>query len=153
MTETPLSDQKSAALSRRWLGVSILDIVDVVVYIVVISVFVVFFPQVISESFVMIVLTAILLKIVLELVVWLKAGIKQRIKNASTVLVRVLNIVTLVVLVPGSKVLVVELTALVFRGSVQLGGFLSVTALIVVLMLCRAGVRRAVQPRTAKTAS
>lgn len=67
-------------------------------------------------------------------------------------LARVLNIVTLVILIPGSKLLVVELTAVVFRGSASLGGFLSVTGLIVVLMLCRAGVRRLAQRRVSKPA-
>ena len=42
----------------------------------------------------------------------------------------------------GSKFLVLESVALVFGPRVSLGGFFSVTALIVVLMLSRAGVRR-----------
>lgn len=141
MTQSPSPSQNSTEPRKRWFGVTILDIVDVVVYFVVICLFVVLFPQVISESLGFVLLTAILLKIVLEVVVWLKTRIKRRIKESSTALARVLNIVTLVILIPGSKLLVVELTAVVFRGSVSLGGFLSVTAMIVVLMLCRASVR------------
>ena len=41
----------------------------------------------------------------------------------------------------GSKFLVLELIAVVFRGYVSLGGFFAVTGLILALMLARAGVR------------
>lgn len=43
---------------------------------------------------------------------------------------------------PGSKFLVLELVDLVFGDAVRLGGFFAVTALIIVLMLARGGVRR-----------
>jgi hypothetical protein len=46
----------------------------------------------------------------------------------------------------GSKFLVLELVALVFKGSVQLGGFVPVTLLIVTLLVCRALVRRFLVP-------
>ena len=42
----------------------------------------------------------------------------------------------------GSKFVVLEAVALVFGPRVSLGGFFSVTALIITLMLSRAGVRR-----------
>ena len=45
----------------------------------------------------------------------------------------------------GSKFLVLEAVALVFGSRVSLGGFFSVTALILTLLLCRAGVRRLLQ--------
>lgn len=117
------------------------DLVDVLVYLVVLGVFIEFFPEVISESFVLSLLTAILLKIVLELVLWVKKGIVARIRT-STSWVRVANVLTLILVLPGSKLLVLWLTDLAFGGSVQLGGFFQVTALIVVLMLARGGVRR-----------
>lgn len=43
---------------------------------------------------------------------------------------------------PGSKLVVLELVALVFGNAVYLGGFFQVTALIIVLMLARGGIRR-----------
>jgi hypothetical protein len=42
----------------------------------------------------------------------------------------------------GSKFLVLELVAFAFGSRVSLGGFFSVTALIIVLLLSRAAVRR-----------
>jgi hypothetical protein len=118
------------------------DVVDVFVYTVVLGLFVEFFPQVISESFLLTLLSAVLLKGVLELVVRAKTWLLARIKGAGSVAARVVSAAALFVVLPGSKILVLELTALVFRGSVHLGNFFQVTALIVVLMLARAGVRR-----------
>ena len=123
------------------------DIVDVFVYTVVIALFVEFFPQVISESFVLTLLTAILLKLVLELVVRVKGALLRRVRTAETLWRRVANVATLLLVLPGSKFLVLELTAWVFGGSVYLGGFFPVTGLIVVLMLARGGVRRLLAPR------
>lgn len=123
------------------------DIVDVFVYTVVIALFVEFLPQVISESFVLTLLTAILLKLVLELVVRVKGALLRRVRTAETLWRRVANVATLLLVLPGSKFLVLELTAWVFGGSVYLGGFFPVTGLIVVLMLARGGVRRLLAPR------
>lgn len=41
----------------------------------------------------------------------------------------------------GSKFVVLELVAFVFRGQVYLGGFFAVTGLIILLLLARKGVR------------
>lgn len=119
-----------------------MDLVDVFVYLVVLGVFIQFFPSVISETFLLALLTAILLKVVLEFVVWLKQGAVTRLRAATGVWGRVLGVVTLLIILPGSKFLVLELVAVVFGDAVKLGGFFQVTALIVVLMLARGGVRR-----------
>ncbi|NNC13793.1 hypothetical protein HII28_18180 [Planctomonas sp. JC2975] len=118
------------------------DIVDLFAYTMVLGLFVEFFPAVISETFLLILLTAILLKLVLELVVWIKGRLLHRIRIATGTWRRVVNIVTLLLVLPGSKFLVIELTALVFRGQVHLGGFFQVTILIVILMLTRGLIRR-----------
>ena len=107
------------------------------------------FPAVITESFLITLLTAVLLKLVLEGVVWAKTRLLGRLRPGQPGPQRVVSAVTLLLFLPGSKFLVLELTAIVFRGSVHLGGFFLVTALIVVLMLARAGTRRFLEPRTA----
>lgn len=121
-----------------------IDLVDIFVYLVVLGVFIQLFPAVISESFLMALLTAVLLKCVLELVLWVKNRIIGRIKAANTVPVCVINIIALLFVMPGSKFLVLELVALVFGDAVYLGGFFHVTALIIVLMLARGGMRKLV---------
>lgn len=123
-----------------------IDLVDVFVYLVVLGVFIQLFPAVISETFLLALLTAVLLKVVLEVVLWLKKRVIARIRASSTALTRTVNIVALVLILPGSKFVVLLLVDLVFGEEVRLGGFFAVTALIIVLTLARAGVRRLVGP-------
>lgn len=119
-----------------------IDLVDVYVYLVVLGVFIQLFPAVISESFLIALLTAVLLKVVLEGVLFVKKRIARRIRTASTSGVRALNVVTLLLVLPASKFVVLELVAWAFGGAAYLGGFFLVTLLIVVLMLARGGMRR-----------
>lgn len=132
--------------------ISPLHLVDVLVYLVVLGTFIQLLPNVISESFLLALATAILLKLVLELVLAIKTKIVGRIRGARS-WVRVVNIVALVLILPGSKFLVLELVAFVFGGAVQLGGFLSVTGLIITLMLARGGIRRLVASSPVKDVS
>lgn len=118
-----------------------IDLVDVFVYLVVLGVFIQFFPAVISESFVLSLLTAVLLKVVLELVTLVKKRIVGRIRDARSPWIRGVNIASLLVLMPGSKFVVLVLVDVLFGDAVYLGGFFAVTGLIVVLMLARGGVR------------
>jgi hypothetical protein len=117
-------------------------IVDVFVYVVVLNLFVEYLPAVVSETFTLSLLTAVLLKAVLELVAWAKDRVKARFKAASSIMGKVGAGFLLWLVLFGSKFLVLELVALVFGERVQLGGFFAVTLLIVVLMLAREGVRR-----------
>jgi hypothetical protein len=122
-----------------------IDLVDVLVYLVVLGVFIQLFPAVISETFLLALLTAILLKLVLEAVLWVKKRILARVRSAESFLPRIVNVIALLLVLPGSKLLVLELVDLVFGDAVRLGGFWQVTALIVVLMLARGGMRRLVR--------
>ena len=122
--------------------VSPADVVDVFVYVVVLNLAVEYVPQVITETFTLSLLTAVLLKLVLEGVVWAKDRLKGRLKAATTVPARIGSGLLLWVLMVGSKFVVLELVALFFADQVQLGGFFLVTGLILVLLLARSGVRR-----------
>ena len=128
-------------------------IVDVFVYVVVLNLFVEYLPQVISETFTLSLLTAILLKGVLEIVVAAKNRVKARFRQASTPMGKVVAAVLLWVVLFGSKFLVLEVVAPVFRDRVSLGGFFSVTALILVLLVSRAVVRRLLQQPRSRAAS
>jgi hypothetical protein len=72
-----------------------LDVVDVFVYTVVLGLFAQFFPEVISESFIITLFTAVLLKLVLELVTWAKKSLVARIRSRRGVR-RALNAVVLI---------------------------------------------------------
>ena len=125
---------------RRWLTPA--DIVDVFVYVVVLNLAVQYMPLVITETFTISLLTALLLKVVLEIVVFFKDLAKARFKAATTPIGKAGSALLVWVILVSSKFVVLEAVALLFGSSVSLGGFFSVTGLIIVLMLARAGVRR-----------
>lgn len=125
---------------RKW--VTPADVVDVFVYTVVLNLAVEYLPAVISETFTASLLTALLLKVVLEVVVAIKDRLKARFRAATTPVGKGASALLLWLVLVGSKFVVLELVALLFGDSVSLGGFFSVTGLIVALMLARAGVRR-----------
>ena len=122
-------------------AVTPLDLVDVLVYVVVLNLAIEFLPAVISETFTLSLLTAVLLKLVLEIVVSVKKAVMARLRSATRIGQRILSAVVLLLLLPGSKLLVLELVSLVFGDAVRLGGFFLVTGLIAALMLARGGVR------------
>ncbi|GAA1385450.1 hypothetical protein GCM10009613_17890 [Pseudonocardia kongjuensis] len=117
------------------------DLVDVFAYVVVLNLFVEYLPRVLSETFTLTLLTAVLLKAVLEVVLVAKQRIVARLRGASTPLGKVTAAVGLWLVAFGSKFVVLEAVDLVFGDRVSLGGFVSVTLLVVTLMLARSGVR------------
>lgn len=142
---------------RERLTVSPADVIDVLVYVVVLNLAAEYLPTVITETFTFSLLTALLLKLTLEVVLWLKDRLKRRFKAATTLSARAGAGVLLWLVMVGSKFVVLELVAVVFAGRVQLGGFFAVTGLIVVLLLARTAVRRlldkpAAPPRAGETA-
>lgn len=112
-----------------------------------------FLPSVIAETFAISLLTAIVLKVTLELILLAKGWVVHRIRSASTVPVRIVTVLMLVVLLPLSKILVLELIGFLFGNAVSLGGFVSVTLLIITLVLARLGVRWLLTPYTSRPAS
>ena len=112
------------------------------VYVVVLNLAVEYFPAVISETFTLSLLTAVLLKLSLEAVIILKGRALARFRGAITVRAKVTAAVLLWLVAAGSKFAVLGLVDLVFGDAVSLGGFVSVTLLVVSLLLSRAAVRR-----------
>jgi hypothetical protein len=117
------------------------DIIDVFVYVVVLNLAVEYVPSVISEGFTLSLLTAVLLKIALEVVIFLKGRIVVRLKAADSRRAKAGIALLLWVVAVGSKLVVLALVDLVFGDKVSLGGFVSVTLLVVVLLLSRSAVR------------
>lgn len=128
------------------MNVRAVHLVDVLVYLVVLGLFSQFFPAVISESFAYSLVTAVLLKCVLEVVLKIKKTLLSRARTADAASKRTINLIMLILVFPGSKFVVLELVTLVAGGSVKLGGFFQVTLLIVTLMAARAWVRRMLVP-------
>ncbi|WP_347350152.1 hypothetical protein [Intrasporangium sp.] len=126
---------------RRWVRDHPADIVDLFVYVVVLNLAIEYLPAVISEGFTLSLLTAVLLKVTLEIVRFLKGRIVARFRVAATPGPKVAAALALWVVAAGSKFVVLELVALFFGDSVSLGGFIPVTLLVVVLLLSRSAVR------------
>jgi hypothetical protein len=118
------------------------DVIDVFVYVVVLNLAVEYVPSVISEGFTLSLLTAVLLKITLELVLRVKNAVLGRLRAADTPSGKVLAGVGLWGVAAGSKLIVLALVDLVFGDSVSLGGFVPVTLLVITLLLSRSAVRR-----------
>ncbi|MBP8919241.1 MAG: hypothetical protein R2719_11240 [Micropruina sp.] len=118
------------------------DVVDVFVYVVVLNLAAEYLPMVIAETFTASLFTALLLKLVLEAVIWTKERVKRRFKAARTTIGKVGAGLLLWLVMVGSKFVVLELIAFFFADRVSLGGFFSVTGLILALLLGRLGVRR-----------
>ena len=127
---------------RRWTRARPADVIDLFVYVVVLNLAIEYTPSVISESFSLSLLTAALLKIALELVILLKTQIITRLRAADTRRAKLAAAGSLWVVAAGSKLVVLELVDLVFGDAVSLGGFISVTLLVVALLVSRAAVRR-----------
>ena len=117
------------------------DIIDVFVYVVVINLAIEYLPSVISEGFTLSLLTAVLLKLALEVVIHLKGLVLARVKAADSRRAKVGNGMLLWVVAAGSKLAVLWLVDLAFGDKVSLGGFVSVTLLVVALLLSRSAVR------------
>lgn len=117
------------------------DVVDLFVYVVVLNLAVEYVPSVISEGFTLSLLTAALLKVALELVLSLKNRILGRLRAATTVSARIIAALCLWVVAAGSKFVVLELVNVVFGDAVSLGGFISVTVLVLALLVSRSAVR------------
>jgi hypothetical protein len=134
---------------RRWARANPADVIDVFVYVVVLNLAVEYVPSVISEGFTLSLLTAVLLKLTLEVVLRLKGLLVARFRAASTRLGKTVASLSLWVVAAGSKFVVLGLVDVAFGGAVSLGGFVPVTLLIVTLLLARAGVRRLLQDSVA----
>jgi len=99
------------------------------------------FPQVISETFALSLLTALLLKVVLEIILLVKNLAKRGFHRASTLHGKAVAALGLWAIVVGSKFLVLEAVALAFSDRVKLGGYFAGTALILGLLAALAAVR------------
>ena len=120
-------------------------IVDVFVYVVVLNLFIEYFPQVLSESFTLSLLAAVLLKGILELVLLAEKLLKARFGQSSSRVGKVVGVLLFWAVLVSSKFVVLESVAVIFGGRVRLGGFFHVVVLILALLLARAGVRRLLQ--------
>ena len=97
--------------ARRWIHARPADVIDLFVYVVVLNLAIEYVPTVISETFTFSLLTAVLLKVVLELVLAVKERVLGRLRGATTRAGKVAGAVSLWLVAVGSKFVVLELVA------------------------------------------
>lgn len=110
---------------------------DVLVYVVVLNLFVEWVDAVVIDSFTISILTAVLLKVLLDAVFALEHRVRaffERREGAAAAIGRILAVWAILF---GSKLALLEIEDLVFGDEVELGGLVEVILLVVALMAAR----------------
>ncbi|GMQ93047.1 MAG: hypothetical protein BMS9Abin12_0524 [Acidimicrobiia bacterium] len=115
---------------------------DVLVYIIVLNLFVEFVDAIVIDSFWISILTAILLKGLLDAVIGLEHRVGEFFERREGALSNVLTLGAKFLILFTSKFIILEVVDLVFGEDVELGSFLDVLVLIIGMMAARAIVRR-----------
>jgi FlaA1/EpsC-like NDP-sugar epimerase len=105
---------------------------DVLIYIIVLNLFVEYNPKVMIDSFTISIFTAVLLKILLEIILKLEHQVAAFFKGR-----KVLQIFFAWIILFGSKFVILEIVDIVFGEHVELGKFVDVIVLVIALMVAR----------------
>ena len=114
---------------------------DVLVYIVVLNLFVEFVDTIVIDSFWISILTAILLKLMLDSLVGLEHRVAGYFRAREGRLYKVLGSLSIFSILFLGKLLILETVNLVFGDHVELGHFIEVVALIIAMMGTRAAMQ------------
>ena len=124
---------------------------DVLVYIVVLNLFVEHASAVVIDSFSISILTAILLKLMLDALLGVEHRVSTYFAGKEGKVFRVLGPLSVFSILFFSKFLILEVVNLVFGDHVALGHFIEVAA-IVITMIVATRVLRAIYARLGRTA-
>ena len=106
---------------------------DVLVYTLVLNLFVEYWDAIVIDSFTISVLTAVVLKILLDLLTTVEHRVNAFVSRFS----KVLGFVSLWLVLFLSKFVILEVIDIIFGEHVELGGFLDVVVLVITLMVAR----------------
>lgn len=110
---------------------------DVLIYVVVLNLFVEYVDSIIIDSFTISVFTAVLLKLMLDLILAFEHQVSDFFKKWDHSLSNVLRILSVWLILFSSKFLILEVVDIVFGDHVELGGFLSIIFLVIAMMVAR----------------
>lgn len=110
---------------------------DILIYIIVLNLFVEYNSKIVIDSFTISIFTAILLKILLEIILKLEHRVADFFKARPGKLSKFLRILFTWLILFSSKFLILEVVDLVFGDHVELGKFLDVIILVIALMVAR----------------
>lgn len=112
---------------------------DVLVYTVVLNLFVEYSSAIVIDSFTISILTALLLKALLDLIIGLEHRTRSWFFSHEGSVYRVLGILTTWLILFLSKFVILEVVDIVFGDHVELGKFFQIVVLIVAMMVARRG--------------
>ena len=112
-------------------------VTDVLVYIVVLNLFVEFVDDIVIESFWISILTAILLKLLLDALIGVEHEFAGYLRAREGPVYKVLSFVSLFSILFLGKFLILEVVNVVFGDEVELGHFVEIAALIVAMIVVR----------------
>ena len=125
---------RSQALFASW-------VTDVLLYIVILNLFVQYVPKVVTESFTISIFTAVVLKLLIEVIARLEHRVRGWFDQREGQVWRALGVATMFSILFLSKFVVLEVIDIIFGDRASLGGFIEVVALVLSLILGRLGVR------------
>ncbi len=110
---------------------------DVLIYTVVLNLFVEFVDAIVIDSFAVSLLTAVVMKGLIDLINALLQRTKDHFGQKEGTAAKVLFGVTAWAIMFFSKILILEVVQLIFEDDVDLGGFLNVLVLVLAMMVAR----------------
>lgn len=105
---------------------------DILIYTTVINLFVEFNPKIIIDSFTISIFTAVVLKILLEVILKLEHKVASKLEGY-----KVIRFFAVWAILFGSKFLILEVIDFLFGDHVNLGKFWDVILLVIVMMVAR----------------
>jgi hypothetical protein len=115
---------------------------DVLIYVLVLNLFVEYVDKIVIDSFTISILTAILLKALLDVILGLEHRVAHFFEARPGKLSKFLRVISTWVILFLSKFLILEAVDLVFGDHVELGKFVHVLSLVIALMVARELVQR-----------
>ncbi len=110
---------------------------DVLVYTIVLNLFVEYTRAIVVESFTISILTAILLKAILDLLGGLEHRVSAFWKQRDGGAARVLGALSVFAILFGGKFVILEVVDVVFGDLVELGHFIEVSVLVIAMLVSR----------------
>ena len=133
---TPSDNTRTVTISRKqeiffsWSS-------DVLIYTIVLNLFVAYVDAVVIDSFTISILTAVLLKVLLDIVMRFEHRVREYFAGKEGAFYRVAGTLSLVVILFVGKLVILEVVNFVFGDHVELGHFIEVVALVLALMITR----------------
>ena len=110
---------------------------DILIYTIVLNLFVEWVDNVVIDSFTISIFTAVLLKILLDIVLGLEHRVRGFWASKEGTIYRVLGAISLFAILFLGKLFILEVVDLVFGDHVELGHLIEVIALVLALMITR----------------